>query len=267
LLVYFYDSMRYGICNLSAVPLRKAPDDTSEMVSQLLFGETVDILLKKKQWIKVCTHFDEYEGWMDSKQCTALNKTDVERLQNGSAAYAFELAKSAVSSTRHVPLLMGSTLPGFDGLHFKINREIFVYNGQAIEPGSLRNNKEKLLEKVALKYLNAPYLWGGRSPFGIDCSGFTQMVFKLMGLKLKRDAYQQAAQGKTINMVGEGQCGDLAFFINDKDRIHHVGILLPGQQIIHASGCVRIDKLDQYGIFNTDTKKYSHRLQVIRRLL
>ncbi len=174
----------------------------------------------------------------------------------------------ALSSVRQLPVLIGSTLPSFDGMNFKLKNEKFVYNGQAITHGNGNDyDHEKILEKCALKYLHAPYLWGGRSPFGIDCSGFTQMVFKLMDVRLKRDAYQQAQQGKDIGFADLAQEGDLAFFENKEGKISHVGIILKNKKIIHASGCVRIDKIDAYGIFNEETKKYSHNLKVIKRVL
>ncbi|HRG90423.1 MAG TPA: C40 family peptidase, partial [Chitinophagales bacterium] len=122
-----------------------------------------------------------------------------------------------------------------------------------------------VFERVAMRYLNAPYLWGGRSPFGIDCSGFTQVVFKFADVQLMRDAYQQAEQGAMVNFVEESQPGDLAFFSNDNGKIIHVGIVLKDQRIIHSSGKVRIDRLDHFGIYNADTKKYSHQLKVIKR--
>ena len=117
-----------------------------------------------------------------------------------------------------------------------------------------------------MRYLNAPYLWGGRSPFGIDCSGFTQLVFKFAGIKLQRDAYQQGGQGSIINFIEEVQPGDLAFFSNDEGAIIHVGIMLKDNRIIHSSGKVRIDKIDHFGIYNAETKKHSHLLKLIKRM-
>jgi cell wall-associated NlpC family hydrolase len=126
---------------------------------------------------------------------------------------------------------------------------------------------ENNIINIATKYINAPYLWGGRTPFGIDCSGFVQMVFRFLGIKLYRDAYQQAEQGRMVEFINQTQTGDLAFFDNKHKRIIHVGIILPDRKIIHASGQVRIDTMDHYGIFNADTNSYSHKLRVIRRLI
>jgi len=118
-----------------------------------------------------------------------------------------------------------------------------------------------------MMYLNAPYLWGGRSPFGIDCSGFTQVIYKLNGFKLPRDASQQATIGETLSFIEESESGDLAFFDNEEGNIIHVGIMLENNNIIHASGKVRIDKIDHQGIFNSETNTYSHRLRLIKKIL
>ena len=123
------------------------------------------------------------------------------------------------------------------------------------------------MQEIAQSLLNVPYQWGGRSPMGMDCSGFTQVVFKILGKKLLRDAWQQAEQGVLVNFIEEIQPGDLVFFDNEEGRIIHVGIALANHKIIHASGCVRIDNLDHHGIYNTETRKYSHNLRIIKRVL
>jgi len=258
--------MQQGICHLSVIPIRKAPDDTSELTTQLLFGETFRILGQKDDWLNICIDYDHYEGWIDRKQMRPLTEKQWSRLREHPMHVALELVQSAVSDRQHVPLLIGSNLPRYDGMHLKLLKEKFVYHGQAVDPQQLKN-KSKLLEKIALKYLNAPYLWGGRGPFGIDCSGFTQIVFKLLGVALKRDAWQQAAQGKTVHLTGECKPGDLAFFQQKSDKITHVGILLSTDRIIHASGRVRIDRFDQYGIYREAEKQYSHQLRLIKRVL
>lgn len=257
--------MTFGISKLSIISLRKEPNHRSELVSQLLFGETYEIIITQGNWINIRSSYDGYEGWIDASQHIELTSKDYNLQNEGNYAVALESACIASSTATSCAIVAGSTLAGFDGLNFKIGKEKWVYNGQALLAETGKNNN--LLEKIAVRYLNAPYLWGGRSPFGIDCSGFTQVVYKFLGIPLLRDAYQQAEQGSVVNFLEESQPGDLAFFNNEEGRIIHVGIVLKDQRIIHASGKVRIDKLDHFGIYNADIKKYSHQLKIIKRIL
>ena len=123
------------------------------------------------------------------------------------------------------------------------------------------------MTSTAYLFLNAPYLWGGKTPLGIDCSGFTQLVYKINGVKLKRDASDQALQGQTLSFIEESEPGDLAFFDDSEGNITHVGLLLENHRIIHASGMVRIDKIDQSGIFNIETQSHSHKLRFIKKMI
>jgi cell wall-associated NlpC family hydrolase len=163
------------------------------------------------------------------------------------------------------PVTIGAVLPGFKNGQFQIAGNTFTFEGQTCDSSARRTIKD--IKETAYLFLNAPYLWGGRSPFGIDCSGFTQLVYKLNGYKLPRDARQQVELGSPLSFVEEAEAGDLAFFDNEEGNIVHVGIILENQQIIHASGSVRIDKFDHYGIFHSDNKKYSHMLRVIKKLI
>ncbi|MGB1248836.1 MAG: NlpC/P60 family protein [Chitinophagales bacterium] len=249
--------MNYAICIVSVSPLRSDKADSSEMISQLLFGECCEVLEQVENWWKVKCVYDNYEGWLDSKQVMAIqNPIESEHL-------AFQLAHSCTYKDESIPLLLGSSLPAFDGMNFKIEKAKYIYNGKSL-PTSLDNQSR--LKKIAIKYLNAPYLWGGRSPFGIDCSGLTQMVYKFLGKKLPRDAYQQAELGSPLSFVAEAQLGDLAYF-GKEEKITHVGIVWEDGQILHASGKVRLDVLDHMGIYNRETKKYTHQLKVIKRIL
>ena len=257
--------MEYGICDLSIIPIRAEPSDKSEITSQLLFGESYKVAINRDKWVKIKTSYDDYEGWIDQKQYNTVSKADFDILQSKEISVALDLVGTAVSNKRHTPIVIGSSLPDFDGLNFKIIKEKFIYNGQAVTPGS-HTGYDSIVEKCAMKFLNAPYLWGGRSPFGIDCSGFTQIVFKLLGIQLPRDSYQQAECGKPVDFVAQATIGDLAFFQNDEGKITHVGIVIGEGKIIHASGRVRIDKLDHFGIFQEKTRKYSHHLKSIRRI-
>lgn len=257
--------MEYGICDLSAVPVRAEASDKSEMISQLLFGERLMVVKKQAPWVKIRMSYDDYEGWIDEKQYLPITKAYHDSLETDRPHISLDLVQSVVSSNRHIPILTGSELPHFDGMNFKLMKEKFIFNGQAIDADHHRNI-DKFLERTAFKYLHAPYLWGGRGPFGIDCSGFTQVVFKILGVKLPRDAYQQAELGDIVDFAAKAQEGDLAFFENNEGRITHVGIVLTEGRIIHAAGKVRVDAFDQYGIHNKELKKYTHKLKVIKRI-
>lgn len=245
--------------------MRAAPDDGAEMVTQLLFGETIRINKAQQQWRHITCCFDGYEGWIDEKQYQALDTNSLKQAEDN-PSYALEITQSATNQSHHIPIVLGATLPQYDGINFKLGNDKYWYNGQAYNPLTT-NHKTVVLEKIAYKYQYAPYLWGGRSPFGVDCSGFTQVVFKILGIPLKRDAYQQAEQGEEVAFIEATQPGDLVFFTNTAGKIAHVGILLDKQRIIHAYGRVRIDKIDHYGIYNEEKQTYTHQLRTIKRLL
>lgn len=253
------------MCKVSVSPLRKTANDRSEMVSQLLFGECVELLEKKgRSWIFVRVLHDAYEAWMDPKQLHLFEEKELMQFQSANHI-ALELVESVKSTDQALPILIGSSLPKFDGLSMKLPFGKYQYSGLSIhllEPF----NKVDILLNIAKKYLHAPYLWGGRSPFGIDCSGYVQVVFKTIGLALPRDAKEQVKEGIPVNFVTEVLPGDLAFFHNQDGRIHHVGIMLEQGRILHASGKVRLDPMDHYGIYNNELKKYTHRLRIIKRL-
>ncbi|POY37841.1 hydrolase Nlp/P60 [Solitalea longa] len=255
----------YGICNLSVIPLRAEPSDKSEIVSQLLFGETFEVLEQKDNWTRIHLSYDDYEGWISSKQFSGLEKEELNEMENTFSYVCtspFNFLTNALGHSHY--LSPGSTLPLFRGDTVFLGGEKYYFKGKAYVTDSYpRKNMESLFRM----FLNAPYLWGGRSILGIDCSGFTQVCFKILGIKLNRDAYQQAEQGELVSFIAEGKLGDLAFFDNAEGRITHVGILLNNHEIIHASGKVRIDSLDHQGIFNNETQQYSHKLRIIKRLL
>ena len=247
--------MPYGICPLCVVPVRAEANDASEMVTQLLYGDHFKIIETKSKWVKIQVAYDEYEGWIDIKQAIEIDESIFEEL-NLKATYSTDLL-SLMTTTNGLllPVCIGSSIHAAETLQHQ-------FDG-AINHGF---SKHKLVE-TAMLYLNSPYLWGGKSPFGIDCSGFTQMVYKICGIHLQRDAYQQAKQGQALSFIEESEPGDLAFFDNEEGRIIHVGIMMKENHIIHAHGKVRIDRIDHSGIFNNETKRYSHQLRVIKKIV
>lgn len=252
----------YGICNLAIIPLRIEPNDRSEQVSQVLFGEHFEILEKYKQWFKVRLQYDNYEGWIDSKQCQIISESDFNEISNSAQILNHDLVEYITTKDNLlIPIPIGSSLSflNFEG----INTNSFEFEGLKVTGIKPKNE----LIKTAYMYLNAPYLWGGKTPFGIDCSGFTQMVYKLNGYKLLRDASQQSTQGEALSFIEESEPGDLAFFDNEEGKIIHVGIIMNDNYIIHASGKVRIDRLDHLGIYNAETNRHTHKLRVIKKII
>lgn len=248
--------MTHGCCHLSLVPIRESASDKSEMVTQLLFGDVFIILDNKPKWIKIRNAFDNYEGWIDSKQFLPISENQYQKQSEKLLQCSTDLVEYVQDAQKHLlPIVIGSSLNGMKDLGFSY--EINKNEGKS---------QKKNIIPVALLYLNSPYLWGGKSPFGIDCSGFTQMVYKICGFKLYRDASEQALQGKSLSFIEEAEPGDLAFFDNDEGQIIHVGIIMKNNYIIHAHGKVRIDRLDHTGIFNPEIKNYSHQLRVIKQI-
>mgnify|MGYP000478718000 FL=1 len=253
--------MNYGISNLSIVPMRNEAADQSEMVNQVIFGEHFKVLEIRKKWSKIRLAHDSYEGWICNKQWIEIEEDIYKQLDKEVATITTDIL-DIITKTHHQPIVIGSILPSYKSGHALINNEMYQFDGLTT-PGFIK--KDKLVEN-ALMYLNAPYLWGGRSPLGIDCSGFTQMVYRLQGVDLPRDAYQQAEVGTTLSFVEESEPGDLAFFDNAEGKITHVGIILEDNHIIHASGKVRIDRIDQQGIFNTEIGNHTHKLRLIKSI-
>ncbi len=258
--------MRFGIIQIALAPMRAEASDKSEMVSQLLFGECVQILSQSPKWLQVKNAYDGYEGWISDKQLLLLNPEEYELALRSSENLCSELSCKAKLGDESYAITLGAVMPFYQNNSFQLGQNIFSSNAEVINTTNCKPTPEKIIN-TAKNYLNAPYLWGGRSPFGIDCSGFTQMVFRFFNIKLYRDAYQQAEQGRIVEFINQAQTGDLAFFDNEQKRIIHVGIILPERKIIHASGKVRIDSIDHNGIFNKDAGNYSHKLRLIRRIV
>ncbi|MGO4817023.1 C40 family peptidase [Flavobacterium sp. W22_SRS_FP1] len=252
----------FGICNLAIIPLRVEPNDKSEIVSQVLFGEHFKILEQLKQWSRIKMQFDGYEGWIDSKQYQNITESSYDLLSEDLIILNSDLVEYITgASNLLIPIPLGSSLSFIN--HPEMNKGNFDFEGTKVNGVKDKKN----LIKTAFLYLNAPYLWGGKTPFGIDCSGFTQMVYKLNGYKLLRDASQQSTQGEALSFIEESEPGDLAFFDNEEGNIIHVGIIMENNYIIHASGKVRIDRLDHLGIYNAEINKHTHKLRVIKKII
>ena len=248
--------MQYGICNLSIVPLRNEPEDTSELVSQVIYGDFFKVLEQRKQWSRIRLAFDKYEGWVDNKQYVDISEDQYKSLNKEAPKLSTDLVEFIEDENKQLfPITIGSSLNGLALLSHK-------YDGNSIDK---RIEKSNIIQ-TAFTFLNSPYLWGGKTPFGIDCSGFTQMVYKLNGYKLLRDASQQATQGEALSFIEESEPGDLAFFDNHEGIIIHVGIIMKDNYIIHAHGKVRIDRLDHSGIYNVEKNIHTHKLRVIKKI-
>ncbi|WP_194850570.1 C40 family peptidase [Nonlabens antarcticus] len=253
--------MKYGICPISIIPLRLEARDQSEMVSQVLYGELFKVIEQRKKWSRVRLHNDSYEGWLDNKQFLEISSEDYHH-QAEQKDIAF--AKEPISITTHKDgtlsaIVMGSQVSSGDFLGDEFQKGVAVTEKQTHSKSNIIDN--------ALLLLNAPYLWGGRNCMGIDCSGFTQLIYRLNGYRLLRDASQQASQGQVLSFIEESDPGDLAFFDNADGLITHVGIIMKDNHIIHAHGKVRIDRIDQTGIFNVETSTHTHKLRMIKQIL
>lgn len=238
--------MDKGVCNVSVAPVRADKTDKAEIVTEMLYGESADILEVISNWTKIKMHYDGYEGWIDTKQITLVTDDFLTKRKTHLVTEPFQ---SRVMESGKMLLSMGSEV-SFETVH--------AQRGATIRQSIVETAKE---------FLNVPYLWGGKSFFGVDCSGFTQLVLKVHDIKYPRDAYQQGEVGEPLSFIEEAQPGDLAFFENSEGRIIHVGFMLENNQIIHAHGKVRIDTLDSSGIFNKELNKHTHKLRFIRNIL
>jgi gamma-D-glutamyl-L-lysine dipeptidyl-peptidase len=259
------ESVDFGVCRLSIVPIRSEGSDRSELVTQLFFGEHYEVLQvsKDKKWLKVRIHFDQYEGWLDVTQHHSISKEHFDYINRADFKISTDITTSILYNKNPLTIVMGSIIPISGSELFKMEEQ-FAFNGESKSMGQKRD--VEFIKLTANKYLNSPYQWGGKSPFGIDCSGFTQMVFKTNGYKLNRDASQQVKQGKLVPFK-DAQPGDLAFFKNKEEKVSHVGMIYSQDKIIHASGKVRIDHFHEEGILHAERKVYSHQLSSIRRVL
>ena len=256
--------MKFGFTNLSIIPVRAENREQSEMVTQLLFGDIFTVLTEKKNWLEIQIDADDYVGWIDKTMFFQISDSQFSQIKHSKLVYNKNLVCYLKSDSECIHLVRGTAFSQIE------NNQVIIgdkdYRVEQFETVEGKNIRKEIVE-VSESYLSTPYLWGGKNPFGIDCSGFSQMVYKINGMQIPRDASQQVSLGQSRNFIEEAEPGDLAFFDNDEGRVIHVGLVLEGRRIIHASGQVRIDKLDHQGIFNVDQKVYTHKLRVIQNLL
>ncbi|MFN3556930.1 MAG: NlpC/P60 family protein [Bacteroidales bacterium] len=257
--------MEKGICLISVAPLRLSADDRSEMVTQLLFGDQVEILQRKDKWLMVALLDDGYQGWVSAGQIAPLSQENSELLHHSNRFVSTDLVQLLEDKSLNTSFLVsaGSSFYNCHEGAFELAGKQFHFHGNC---RAIAQPDPSLIPSLALNFLNTPYLWGGKSALGIDCSGFTQLVYKMAGFQILRDASQQATQGQMLNLIHEAAPGDLLFFDNEEQAIIHVGILLDDEHIIHAHQTVRVDKIDHQGIFNTSLRKYTHKLRFIKRM-
>ncbi len=255
--------MDKGICMLGAIPVRNNPDSKSEMITQLLWGEMFEVLDKSKKWFFIKSCFDQYEGWVLENQASLIKEDQSVMISSSKPfitgdpiGYVTELISGRVY---RVPA--GSNLYHYNGGEFSMARQAFKYEGGIID----RNNQKNAAEYARL-FLNAPYMWGGRTIMGIDCSGLTQIACKMAGINISRDTALQSEEGKLVHFHHETQPGDIMFFDDIEGMINHVGMVIEPGLIIHSYGRVRIDTVDQQGIYDAEKKKYTHQLRLIKRM-
>lgn len=258
--------MKIGICELAYIPMRVGLSHKTEMISQLLFGELFEILIARNDWVKIRLLHDDYEGWVEESVITVVEEDSLVKEHFLDYIVCSESIVIRMNN-ENICIPSGSKIPASTNIHGHFT----ISNRKYTVPANLNNNQSSDLRKTiiesALSMLNTPYLWGGRTSWGTDCSGFSQFLYSIAGIQIPRDASQQVNKGKTLSFISEAQPGDLAFFDNEEGIITHVGIIFDHGKIIHASGKIKIDTIDHQGIYNKTLKKYTHNLRVIKSVL
>lgn len=241
--------------------MRSKSAHQAEMVNQILFGESFKVLDIRNNFSLIRLSHDDYEGWICNNQWIEINEESYKKIQKQTLTITIDIL-DIIKKKSFQPIVIGSILPNYKSNYAILNEEMYLFEGLTTQGFT----EKKYIIKNALLYLNTPYLWGGRSPIGIDCSALVQMVYRLQGIRLPRDSDQQAKIGSVIKLLEEADAGDLAFFSNKQEQVTHVGILMEDKKIIHASGKVRIDKLDSKGILN-EKGVYTHKLHLLKKIL
>ncbi|MBR1878428.1 MAG: C40 family peptidase [Paludibacteraceae bacterium] len=282
----------------SIIPVRTEPREGSEQSTQILFGETCDILEQVPRWNRIRLHSDGQEGWVDAKMISPIGGKDYtayrKALKSATAMVAMPMAYAVSENNgQTIPLTAGTRLTNYQTLKPQnpqtapVGRFEVLGVGFRIDPGMviaqpLALNEQNLMQAVRF-FLNVPYLWGGKNAMGMDCSGFTQTILSLFGKRLLRNASQQATQGSPVSLLKHAHAGDLVFFDHNDGRISHVGIILspPFREgagvgsctLVHCSGRVKVEKIDETGIFSVEQAdkdhpdgRYTHHLAAIRRV-
>lgn len=255
-----------AICLQTYIPLRGKPFESSEMVSQILFGETLTIIEITTKWVYIKVDFDGYLGWCDAKLITILTTEQFNMLSSEPETIVSDKWISVQRKDKYglQQILAGSVIYNLKAESFKLLNYEFLLCPQFPYK---TNNTGNIITDTATSLLNVPYLWGGRSSFGIDCSGLVQTCCRIAGIKMQRDASQQVKQGVEVLTLQDSKQGDIVFFENEEGRVVHTGILLSAEKVIHSSGFVRIDPIDNNGIYNTELQAYTHRLKTIKRII
>lgn len=274
--------VEYAIAHCTVTPVRQEPSEGSEQLTQLLFGEVCEVLDRLPRWTKIRSTLDGQEGWVDFKMLTpaSISSQEVkgERLKvKGEGVISVPMAIATDMETGdELMLTLGTRLPNYAHGTFEVLGKQYLINPTEVRGERLEVKGDEAMRRedvcaIAQTLLNAPYLWGGKNAMGIDCSGFTQVVYSVFGVNLLRNAREQITQGELVSNLAQAQPGDLAFFDHaDRDpnatNISHVGLLLDNKTIIHCSGCVHVDDIDEMGIHLADGELTHHLVQIKRYL-